>query len=133
MVEVVSAGNKSGRNPLRSFVEKSADLLQQGIHLLVLDPHPPGRWDPTGFHGAIWDAVDGTPYQLPADKRMTLAAYEWDETVRAYVEHVAVGDALPNMPLFLASGGHVLVPVERTYQAAWELVPARWRLVIESR
>lgn len=131
VVEVVSVGNKCGRNPLRSFVEKAADLVNRRVHLLVIDPHPPGRWDAAGIHGAVWDHIDGTPYHLPADKPLTLASYECRDTVRAYVEHAAVGDALPDMPLFLVPGGHVLVPLERTYQSAWELVPTRWRRVIE--
>ncbi len=132
VIEVVSGGNKSGRSALRSFVEKAADLLNRGVHLLVIDPHPPGRWDAAGIHGAVWDQIDGSDYHLPADKPLTLASYECGDVVRAYVEHAAVGDALPDMPLFLVPGGHVLVPVEQTYAAAWSLVPARWRRVIEA-
>ncbi len=51
--------------------------------------------------------------------------------VRAFVEPVAVGDVLPEMPLFLKPGGHVPVALESTYQSAWEAVPRRWRSVIE--
>jgi hypothetical protein len=51
--------------------------------------------------------------------------------VRAFVEPVAVGDILPEMPLFLKAGGHVPVALESTYQSAWEAVPRRWRSVIE--
>ncbi|MDB5313833.1 MAG: hypothetical protein JWO38_8035 [Gemmataceae bacterium] len=131
MIEIVSPGNKSGRNPLRAFVEKAAELIGKGIHLLVLDLHPPGPRDPDGIHGAIWDEVDGRPYHHLPDKPLTLAAYEANNyAVTAYVEPVAVGDTLPDMPLYLIPGGHVLVPLEKTYQAAWEGVPARWRRVI---
>lgn len=49
MVEVVSAGNKSTRHAMRSFVEKAAELLDRGIHLLLLDLHPPGPRDPNGI------------------------------------------------------------------------------------
>jgi hypothetical protein len=41
----------------------------------------------------------------------------------AYVEPVAVGDALPDMPLFLEPGLHVPVGLETTYQAGWEVFP----------
>ena len=51
--------------------------------------------------------------------------------VRAFVEAVAVGDVLPEMPLFLQPGGHVPVALEETYQSAWRAVPRRWRSVIE--
>jgi hypothetical protein len=35
------------------------------------------------------------------------------------------------MPLFLEPGGHVLVPLEATYQAAFAAMPRRWRAVLE--
>ena len=130
MVEVVSPGNKASRNPFRSFVEKAAQLMDNGIHLLILDLHPPGPRDPQGIHGAIWEEFTGKEYVAPADKPLTLAAYESGLTVRAYVEPVAVGDVLREMPLFLQPGGCVLVPLEATYQAAWNAVPRRWQRVL---
>ena len=131
MVEVVSPGNKSGRHALRSFVEKAAELLDQGIHLLILDLLPPGRRDPHGIHGAIWEEIAGEDFNAPPDKPPTLAAYETALTVKAYVEPVAVGDALKDMPLFLEPGAHVAVPLEATYAAAFAAVPRRWRTVLE--
>jgi hypothetical protein len=59
-----------------------------------------------------------------------MVAYEADLSATAYIETVAVGDALPDMPLFLGPGLYVLVPLEATYQAAWDTVPARWQRVI---
>lgn len=41
IIEVVSPGNKDSRNALRMFVEKAADILNQGVHLLVVDLFPP--------------------------------------------------------------------------------------------
>src|SRR5262249_30721860 len=38
VIEIVSPGNKASRAEFRSLVEKSADLLRQGIHLMVVDP-----------------------------------------------------------------------------------------------
>ena len=130
MVEVVSPGNQAARNPLRAFVQKAAELLDKRVHLLILDLNPPGKRDPQGIHGAIWEELTGQQYAAPARKPLTLAAYESDATVRAYVQGVAVGDTLPDMPLFLEPGGHVPVPLERTYQAAWTAVPRRWRAVL---
>src|SRR6188768_2527096 len=40
MIEIVSPGNKSGRRAFRDFVQKSANLLARGIHLLLIDPFP---------------------------------------------------------------------------------------------
>jgi hypothetical protein len=133
LVEIVSPGNKNSRNGLRAFVEKAAELLDKGIHLLILDLHPPGKRDPQGIHGAVWEYIEDDSYAQPPGKPLTLVSYEASAVVTAYVEPVAVGDSLPDRPLFLVPGGHVLVPLEKTYLTAWEGVPARWRKVIESQ
>ena len=54
-------------------------------------------------------------------------------TGEVYLEHVAVGAALPEMPLFLRLDRHVNVPLEPTYQAAYRGMPAFWRDVLEGR
>jgi hypothetical protein len=131
MVEVVSPGNKNTRHGLRSFVEKAAELLDRRIHLLILDLFPPGPRDPQGIHGAIWEEITGREYTLPPGKPLTLVAYESALTVRAFAEPTAVGTLLADMPLFLEPGGHVDVPLEATYRAAWGAFPHRWRAVLE--
>jgi hypothetical protein len=131
MIEVVSPGNKSGRSALGKFVTKAAELVTREIHLLVLDLLPPGPRDPHGIHAAIWEEFAGEEFVPPSDKPLTLVSYEADMAIRAYIEPVAVGDVLPDMPLFLMPRRHVLVPLEATYQSAWEAVPRRWRAVIE--
>src|SRR5207249_4401378 len=100
VVEIVSPGNKAASNPLRAFVQKAAELLEKGVHLLIVDLHPPGRRDPDGIHGEIWQEVAGQEYEAPAEKPLTLAAYEAGNALRAYVVHAAVGEALADMPLF---------------------------------
>jgi hypothetical protein len=131
MVEIVSPGNKSTRNGRERFVKKAAEFLEHRVHLLILDLLPPGRHDPHGIHGEIWDYIAGQEYSPPPNKPLTLAAYESDLAIRAYVEPVAVGDPLPDMPLFLAPGGCVYVTLDATYQTAWEAAPRRWKRVIE--
>jgi hypothetical protein len=37
------------------------------------------------------------------------------------------------MPLFLAADWYVQVPLETTYQSAWQAVPTVWREVLEER
>jgi hypothetical protein len=132
VVEVISPGNKSTQNALREFVRKVAEFLERRIHLLLIDLLPPGRHDPQGIHGAIWDYVADQPYSPPPDKPLVLAAYEAEPAFRAFVEAVAVGDALPEMPLFLQPNGCVYVPLEDSYRRAWEDVPRRWKAVLES-
>jgi uncharacterized protein DUF4058 len=134
MIEIVSPGNKPTRHALRKFVEKAADLLSQGVHLLILDLLPPGPRDPSGIHAAVWDEIAGQPYALPAGQPLTLVAYatETGLATRAYVRQVAVGNALPEMPLFLEPKGCVQTPLEATYQSAFAAMPRRWRRVLEA-
>ena len=47
---------------LRSFVEKAADILNQGVNLLVVDLFPPTPRDPQGIHKAIWDELGDQPF-----------------------------------------------------------------------
>ncbi|MFO0965848.1 MAG: DUF4058 family protein [Gemmataceae bacterium] len=131
VIEVVSRGNKTARRALRDFAEKAVELLNEGIHLLIADLYPPRKFDPQGIHAAIWEEVSGEEFELPADKRLTVASYAAGESVRAFVEPVAVGDSLPEMPLFLTSTGHMPLPLERTYQTAYAAVPRRWRDVLQ--
>jgi hypothetical protein len=124
VLEIVSPGNKDSRSALRAFVEKAADFLRQGVHLLVVDLFPPTKRDPQGIHKAIWDEIHDEPFEPPPDKPLTLAAYSAGVPKTAYVEPVAVADALPDMPLFLEPEVYVPVPLEATYQAAWAVFPA---------
>ena len=131
LVEVVSPGNKSGRAALRSFVEKTAQLLDQRIHLLILDLHQPGRFDPQGIHGAIWEEI-AEAWVAPSDRPLTLVGYESALTVRAFVQPLAIGDVLIDMPLYLEPDGYVPVPLESTYGRAFDALPKRWRSVVEA-
>src|SRR5579864_282876 len=85
MLEVVSPGNKASRHALRAFVDKACELLEHRIHLLIVDPFPPGPRDPNGVHAAIWEEVQDEPFALPKDKPLTLVAYECGATTRAHI------------------------------------------------
>ncbi len=123
VVEIVSPGNKDSRNALRAFVEKSTSLLEQGVNLLIVDPFPPGPRDPHGIHKEIWDDIHEEPFELPADKPLTLVAYSAGAVKTAYVEPIAVGDALPDMPLFLDEERYVPCPLEKSYDQSWAVFP----------
>jgi hypothetical protein len=131
MVEIVSPGNKASRHAIRAFVEKACELLEHRIHLLLIDPFPPGRRDPNGIHAAIWEEVQDETFRPPEDRPLTLVAYECELITRAFIEPVAVGEPLPDMPLFLVPNGCVKVPLEATYQTAFAVLPRRWRRVLE--
>jgi hypothetical protein len=130
MIEIVSPGNKSNHHAFRAFLEKACELLEHRIHLLIVDPFPPGARDPHGVHAAIWEQIQEDPFQPPADQPLTLVAYECDLTTRAYIEPLAVGQSLPDMPLFLEPNGCILVPLEATYETAFAAMPRRWQTVL---
>lgn len=131
VVEIISPGNKISRHALQTFVAKAAELLDAGIHLLVLDLFPPTPRDPQGIHEAIWSELITPGFTLPPDKPLTLASYSAGALFRAFIEPVAVGDPLPDMPLYLTPEGYVAVPLEETYRTAFAAVPRRWRAVLE--
>jgi len=128
LIEIVSLGNKSNRHGLRSFVDKALEFLNAGIHLLTLDLFPPGPRDPQGIHAAIWAEIRGDEFTLPADKPLTWAAYTAGIPKTAYIEPVAVGDVLPEMPVFLEPEIYIPLPLEPAYQSAFAAVPARLAL-----
>ncbi len=123
VIEIVSPGNKSSRDALRAFARKAVRFLRAGVHLLIIDLFPPSRRDPQGIHKVIWDRIEEGPFELPSDKPLTLAAYAAGAEIVGYIEPVAVGDALPEMPVFLAPQIHVPCPLEATYQTAWDQFP----------
>ncbi len=132
MVEIISPGNKNNQNGLRAFVRKAHEALAAGIHLLLVDLFPPGPRDPQGIHREVWGDDCGPDYALPIDKPLCCVAYVGGASAEAFIEPVAVGDALPEMPLFLTSDVYVSVPLEATYQAAWDGMAAYWQGVLEN-
>jgi hypothetical protein len=63
---------------------------------------------------------------------LTLASYDAGPPAVAYVEPVAVGDALPDMPLFLKPGFYVPVLLEATYQETGSYFPAPMKRLLEA-
>lgn len=127
VVEIVSPGNKNTRSAVRSFVEKSVDLIGQGVNLLLIDLFPPSPRDPQGLHPLIWGEIQEEPFELPADKPLTIASYAAGIPVTAYVEPVAVGDPLPETAIFVDPDTYVLVPLEPTYQETWSRCPRQFK------
>jgi hypothetical protein len=128
--EVVSPGNKNSRHGIRSFVDKAVQFLRGGIHLSVLDLFPPGPRDPEGIHKAIWDEIVDNDFTIPAYKPLTLVSYIGGAVPEAFIEPISVGSELPDMPLFLTPDIYVPLPLEATYQSAWDAVPGFWREVL---
>jgi len=107
-------------------------LIQQNIHLLVVDLFPPGKRDPQGIHKAIWDEIEEEDFELPPDKPLTLASYDAGPPRVAYVEFVGVGDPQPDMPLFLEPETYVPAPLEASYAATWAAFPKALKGLLEA-
>ena len=133
ILEIISPANKDRARHVQEFVEKAAGALEVGIHLLLVDLFPPGPHDRHGVHDAIVQSLQPTdePYDLPANEPLTIASYAAGPPVEAYLEHMAIGTALPDMPLFLRSDRYVNVPLESTYQSAYQGLPAFWKAKLE--
>src|SRR5207247_1457073 len=106
--------------------------IRHGIHLLTCDLLPPGTYDPQGIHKVIWDEFIDNEFALPADRPLTLAAYIGGLIPEAFVEPTSVRAGLPEMPLFLTPDVYIPVPLEATYQAAWEAMPRFWQDVLST-
>lgn len=132
LLEIISSGNKAKKSSFRALLDKAQAALAQDINLLLLDLYPPTKRDPQGLHGALWGEIEDEDYQALPDKPLTLAGYAAGHPIRAFVEPVAVGDSLPDMPLFLDPEHYVPAPLEATYQAAWRGVPRRWQKVLDA-
>lgn len=123
VIEIVSPGNKDSRAALGDFVAKTIQFLREGIHVLVIDLFPPTPRDPFGIHEAIWDEIEEEDFEFPAGKDRILVSYRTGSERAAYIEPVAAGDSLPDMPLFLTHDLHVMVPLEATYRSSWDADP----------
>jgi hypothetical protein len=130
VVELVSPGNKSNARGLDAFVEKARMLLMRGVHLLVVDLFPPTPRDPHGLHPLIWGEPEPDALGLPADKPLLTASYDAGPPAAAYVEPRAVGDELPDAPMFIEPEWYVPLPLERTYVQSWERCPAEYRRAV---
>jgi hypothetical protein len=127
MVEIVSPGNKASQTELSAFVQKADQVLLAGVHLVIVDLFPPTPRDPEGIHRAIWGEGREGDFALPEDKPLTCVSYVAYPGLEVFLEPVAVSDPLPGMPLFLTTETYVPLPLDQTYQSAWEAVPAVWQ------
>ncbi len=135
LLEIVSPANKDRQQSVDDFAAKAVDALDAGVHLVVVDLFPPGPYDPQGMPAAVRRRLAGSDAAdpLPAGEPLTLASYVAGPGVDIYLEHLAPGGVLPEMPLFLNFERYVNLPLESTYGAAYQGMPAFWRDVLEGK
>lgn len=131
IIQILSPGHKNSRSALDSFVHKAIDLMHKGVHLLIVDLFPPTDCNPLGIHEAIWSEVTSDNFKSPPEKTLTIVSYCAAKIVSAYVEPIAVGDAMRSMPVFLAEDCFTEVPLEEAYQASWAAFPKDFKTLLE--
>ena len=114
LIEIASPGNKDRSERCRGFREEGRLGVAGGLSCRGRGPVSPGPHDPCGLHGAFWgdyrdeeDEEDGFTEEGP----LTLASYVAKRLPDAYVAPLAVGEALPDMPLFLTPDAYVPLPL----------------------
>jgi hypothetical protein len=135
VIEIVSPANKDREQSVAQFAGKVADLLNCGVHVLIVDVLPPGANDPQGLHERVARFLPPAyeHYEFPAEEPLLLASYSAGRPIEVYLEHLAPGGVLTEMPLFLTPERYVSVPLEGTYGAAYAGMPGFWREVLEGR
>ncbi len=126
-IEIASLSNKDRTANVARVADKFESALWRGVNAMLLDILPPGRHDPRGMHAAIWERFSDDAYALPSASPLTLASYVAGPPPEAYVEHLTVGWPLKSMPLFLSADRYVDIPLDATYMAAFDGLPARYR------
>lgn len=123
VLEVLSPGNKDSEIKAGTFEGKVVRCLASGLHVLLIDLLAPTRSAP-GVGAAIAREIgeggvaDGghctTSFEVRADP----------SEVRIYHRALALGEVMPDAPLFVAPGYPVDVPLEQTAAAALDMLPA---------
>ncbi len=139
LIEIVSPANKDRAESVADFVSKAAGAVRAGVHVLVADVFPPGRHDPHGIAAAVArelrdpDDADTPPgdVTLSPEEPLCFTSFEAGEVVGVFWEPRAVGADLPTLPLFLAPGRYVNLPLGGSYARAFDETPRIWRDVLQ--
>lgn len=133
VIEILSPGNKAGRAAIKELVEKVSGLVQNGVHVMLIDLFGPTSRDPNGIHKLVWDEFQVEDFEFPQGKDRMVVFYEGNPGSVAYIEPVGLGDLLPDMPLILAKKLHIRVPLERIYMETWQKLPQVVKTAVESQ
>jgi hypothetical protein len=132
ITEIVAPTNKDSARHVDELSGKIAAAFRLHVNVVLVDLFPPGQHDPDGMHGAVLRAsnADAVWSRPKATAPLTIAAYFCGRTPNLLLESFAVGDDLPEMPLYLDSHEHIVLPLARTYDAAFRGTPEYWRNVL---
>ncbi len=132
-LELTSPGNKDRQTAVGAFARKVARLTRQGLHASIIDLFPPGPHEAAA--GLVGEAAEESGFSLPkwpADKPLAIGAIRNGPEPRLFAEPLAVGDALPDLPIFLTPRRFIPLPLEATYVETLEATPAPVREAISA-
>lgn len=127
MIEIVSAGNKSDASELGSLVEKTVVALSKGIHVILVDLHSPGTYDPEGLHNLVWTELGQPPMPFSRERPLQIVSYRAGASISSFIEPRAPGEKLPDAYLFLTLAHYIALPLEATYQTTFAALPHHLR------
>jgi Protein of unknown function (DUF4058) len=129
VLEIVSPANKDRGDHVEELAGKIDGLLSAGVHVLLVDPFPPGTHDPHGLDAVVREFY-GAPEASPeprAEEPLLAVSYRASQPVEVYLEHFAAGSSIPEMPLFFHADRYINAPLEVTYTSAFVGVPEVWK------
>ena len=118
VIELVSPANKKSPDARRAFVAKAAAYLQHGIGLVIVDPVTDRHFNlhddiARELNGSDRFATAGAPPIYAASYHPVAAGA--GASIEAWVHALAVGAALPTLPLYLRGHGFISLDLEATY------------------
>jgi hypothetical protein len=121
-LELVSPSNKDRPAERTAFVSKCAAYLHQGIGLVVVDVVTSRH---ANLHEALLERI--APGSVALDSSLYAAAYhpvqrEGQTQLDVWQEPLAIGQALPALPLWLRRGPCLQVELEPTYERACRIL-----------
>jgi hypothetical protein len=118
-VEIISPANKDRPEHRRAFVAKCAALLEQHVSVALVDLVTTRHFN---LYADLLELIGQTdPSLLPEPPVVYAAACRWAREgdirhFRAWTHALAVGQALPTVPLWLADNLAVPLELESTYE-----------------
>lgn len=115
-----------------TWLFRLAEALNAGIlppgyyapHVVLIDLHPPSAFDPQGIHNLIWAELGQPPVPFSHDRPLQVVSYRAAGSISSFIEPRAVGETLPDAPLFLTPSRFVALPLDETYRGSFAALPA---------
>jgi len=120
VIEIVSPSNKDRPQSREIFISKCFSILSQGISLVIVDVVTLRTFN---FHDAVIRKLRRKKKRETEETPLYCSSYRYVSdhkaaTIELWSYELAVGDVLPDVPLYISSEIAVPVRLERTYVSA---------------